>query len=204
MCSGPRAEITVAIGRFDRLLSRGIIDALQNDPQIQVPADGLDGPGLVRAVADRSVQAAVLDATAVGSVAAELRAVRPDVGLLALVPEPTLTYGTRLLAWGASCLDWDASPLELSAAIRLAVAGGCLFASRGHRVERIDAAAGERLTEREEAVLSYLIEGVSYERIARELGITVRTVKAHTNNLRCKLKAQSRRDFLGLPQLVHP
>ncbi|MEM9265382.1 MAG: response regulator transcription factor [Cyanobacteria bacterium P01_F01_bin.13] len=54
------------------------------------------------------------------------------------------------------------------------------------------ASVGIRLTEREQQVLHWLVQGASNERIAKELYITVATVKAHLTAIFEKLKVRSR------------
>jgi DNA-binding NarL/FixJ family response regulator len=194
--------ITVAVGRIARLVRCGLVDDLRDDPRIHVLADNLEKSSLQAFVARGSVQAVVLDESAVQSMSPPLRAIAPDIGLLAVAREPTPTYGRALLAWGVSCLDWDATSEDVREAVHLAVVGGCMFVSRSDRVEYPDWRAESLLSERERAVLSRHIEGDSYEQIALALKISVRTAKAHTASARGKLRASSKRDLLGIPLLT--
>lgn len=49
-----------------------------------------------------------------------------------------------------------------------------------------------QLTEREIKILQLLADGCSNKQIAKELGISIRTVKFHTNNIYSKLDVDSR------------
>jgi LuxR family maltose regulon positive regulatory protein len=68
------------------------------------------------------------------------------------------------------------------------------FAGAGAQVGEIESMRIESLTQRELQVLEMLQRRYSNEEIARELGISVLTVKRHTGNLYAKLQADGRRD----------
>ncbi|MBA3808222.1 MAG: response regulator transcription factor [Solirubrobacterales bacterium] len=196
------ADISVVVGRFGRLVRCGLLADLRDDPRIRVLAENLDQPSLEAVVTDNSVQVAILDEPDVQSVCPPLRTIAPNIGLLAVTREPTPTYGMALLAWGVSCLDWDATSADVRYAVRLADAGGCMFVSRGDRVECHEWRAEGLLTKRERVVLGRYIEGDSHERIALALKISVSTAKTHTARARLKLRASSRHDLVGIPLLM--
>jgi DNA-binding NarL/FixJ family response regulator len=98
-----------------------------------------------------------------------------------------------------------AAPAELARAIRLAHAGEALLdpavAARvvaamvdgGPDAARTSPrAAAAELTPREREVLALLAQGLANKRIARELGITETTVKAHVGHLLAKLGVADR------------
>jgi DNA-binding NarL/FixJ family response regulator len=83
---------------------------------------------------------------------------------------------------------------EVAAAIRTVAAGGAVFgAGAAQRV----LAGGRRqyaahLTEREAEVLTLVADGRSNPEIARELGVSVKTVQNHVSNVLAKLQVRDR------------
>ena len=87
-----------------------------------------------------------------------------------------------------------ASQEEVLAAIRTVAAGGAVFGQRvAERVlRRRDPRTALRLTEREAAVLALLSDGKSNADIARELGITLKTVQNHVSHILTKMQVRDR------------
>jgi DNA-binding NarL/FixJ family response regulator len=82
---------------------------------------------------------------------------------------------------------------DVLAAIRSVAAGGLVFA--GEAAERV--VSGRRryredLTEREAQVLALLADGRSNAEIARELGLSLKTVQNHVSNVLAKLQVRDR------------
>jgi DNA-binding NarL/FixJ family response regulator len=95
----------------------------------------------------------------------------------------------------------DAEPAELARAIRTAHAGeaviapaaaGRLLRALSERETVRPAAEPDRLTRREQEVLELLARGYANKRIARELGIAEKTVKAHIGRVLAKLGVADR------------
>jgi len=95
----------------------------------------------------------------------------------------------------------DAEPAELARAIRAAHAGEALIApAAAARLLRAISgrgsarrpAAPEQLTRREHEVLELLARGYANKRIALELGIAEKTVKAHVGRVLAKLDCSDR------------
>jgi DNA-binding NarL/FixJ family response regulator len=89
----------------------------------------------------------------------------------------------------------DADPAEVAAAIRAAVAGGVPLDPRAARV-MLDAQRTVRheikLSARESEVLQLVVAGLANKSIARRLGITERTVKAHLTSVFQQLQVGDR------------
>jgi NarL family two-component system response regulator LiaR len=132
----------------------------------------------------------------------ELRRRMPEVRVIVLT---SFLDDDRLLpavqAGAAGYLLKDVEPSELAHAVRAAHAGEALLnpAAAARLVQAIadgqaSAAAQERerLTRREREVLELIAQGRSNKRIAFELGISEKTVKAHVGRLLAKLGVADR------------
>ncbi len=107
-------------------------------------------------------------------------------------------------AGAAGYLLKDVEPRELARAVRAAHAGAALLdpAVAARLVEAVAAPAdpepaaepelADRLTSREREVLDLLARGVPNKRIARELGISEKTVKTHVGHILAKLGVTDR------------
>jgi two-component system, NarL family, response regulator LiaR len=131
----------------------------------------------------------------------ELRRRQPATRVIALT---SFLDDERLLpaiqAGAAGYLLKDVRPAELARAVRTAYAGEAMLdpAAAARLVEAVAqgatpaAAAPERLTRREHEVLELIARGRSNKRIAFELGIAEKTVKAHVGRLLAKLGVSDR------------
>jgi len=91
-----------------------------------------------------------------------------------------------LAAGAAGYILKDADPDELVAAVQAAATGGSPLHPKAARVlldARREEKSGRQLSAREEEVLRLVVEGLPNKRIARRLGITERTVKAHLTRI---------------------
>jgi DNA-binding NarL/FixJ family response regulator len=101
-------------------------------------------------------------------------------------------------AGAAGYLLKDAEPAELVRAVHAANAGEALLdpAVAARVVQALaepgGGAPGERLTPREREVLALVGRGLSNKRIARELGLSEKTVKTHVGHVLAKLGAADR------------
>lgn len=126
----------------------------------------------------------------------------PEVKVLVLTSFNSWDKVYDALRAGASgYLLKDAKPEELIAAIRAVTAGGNYFGaqvaqellervSHDKHVEEFDLV--EPLTERELDVLKLIGRGLSNNQIAKELILSIKTVKTHTANIFAKLGFNSR------------
>jgi two-component system, NarL family, response regulator LiaR len=132
----------------------------------------------------------------------ELRRTAPDARVIVLT---SFLDDDRLLpaiqAGAAGYLMKDVEPAELARAVRAAHAGDAILdPTVAARVVRVIAdgatPAGplsqDRLTRREHEVLTLIAHGYSNKRIAAELGIAEKTVKAHVGRVLAKLGVADR------------
>lgn len=114
--------------------------------------------------------------------------------LTSFVDEARLLPALR--AGAAGYLLKDVAPQELARAIRAAHEGEALL-DPGVAGRLLDAIArnddpGEELTARETEVLALIVDGRANKAIARELGISEKTVKAHVGRVLAKLGVADR------------
>ena len=195
-------DITVALGRFDALVERGLRQILGEDRRLRIIGSDLDDAELEHTIAQRSPRVIILDErSALKPTALErLAAARPTTSIVVLAYRPTVAYATRLMALGASCLAKDVSAADILSTVHIAADGRCVFADvDGHLVERSYPSTAVSLTPREIEVMEYLARGQSHREIAHALQLGVETVRTHSAHIRAKLGVRSKRELIGLP-----
>jgi DNA-binding NarL/FixJ family response regulator len=131
-----------------------------------------------------------------------IRSVRPTIRLIVIGPESNDELVMESIIAGARAyLDLTAGPEMVRQAIDV-VTSGSIWAPRRLLSKLIDRLlkvsdtsltnAGPRLTSRERQVLELILLARSNREIARQLGIEVRTVKAHVGRLMRKTGADNR------------
>lgn len=194
--------VTVALGRFDALVSRGLTQILREDRSLRIIAADLDHAALEHVVASQALQVAVLDEAngAEFTVLERLKAIQPTIGILILAHRPTVAYSMRLFAGGASCLSKKLSAADILAVVHIVADGRRVFAADdGHLVEQSYPVASRALTPREIEVLEYLSRGQRYAEVAHALQLGVETVRTHSAHIRNKLGVRSKQDLIGMP-----
>jgi DNA-binding NarL/FixJ family response regulator len=135
----------------------------------------------------------------------QLKALAPQVQVLMLtVYEDTERIFKALAAGATGYLLKRLEPEELLQAIRDVHAGGSPMSNSIARkvVASFQAAhlAGEKqnsLSQREQAVLDCLAEGLAYKQIADQLGISINTIRTHLRHIYEKLHVQSRTEAVA-------
>ena len=99
-----------------------------------------------------------------------------------------------LIAGAAGYLLKHTDPDQLLAGIRAAAAGGSPLDPQAARalLDAQQRAAPPQLTDREKEVLGLVCKGLANKQIARSLGISARTVKAHLGNVFQRIGATDR------------
>jgi DNA-binding NarL/FixJ family response regulator len=154
-----------------------VASVLANDPDIvlmDLSLPGVDGVSATRSVHARQPRTPVVVLTAFAERERVLAAI--DAG-----------------ATGYLLKDDD--PADLVAGIRAAAAGGSPFSPRvaGVLIEaRVQRQADEQLTAREAEILELVADGLSNKQIARAIGISEGTVKAHLGSAFRRIGVQQR------------
>src|SRR4051812_35825352 len=97
------ASITVAVGRFDDLIARGLRGLIDDDARLELIAEDVAPAQLPMVLRGRRPDVAILDAEELRS-PAEVRALstrHPATHLLLLAERPTSVESAQLLAFGA-------------------------------------------------------------------------------------------------------
>ncbi len=188
--------ITVAVGEFDDLPARGLRGLVEDDPRLELVAEGVAPAQLAMTLRSRTPRVAILDAERLRSPAEvrELTSTHPNTHLLILADRPSGVESAQLLAFGAAaCLAKSTQSRDVLNAIHLASRGLQLTPRASSGAE----AGTGLLTAREADVLAGLQRRRSNAQIAAELHISVETVRTHARHIYRKLGVGSRRELLA-------
>lgn len=183
--------IRVLIVDDHAVVRRGLEQLIESADDLECVGAAADGEEAVRLAEERAPDVILMDLSmpVLDGIEATRRIVgaRPDTHVVVLT---SFDDQRRILdALGAGATGYllkDAAPDEVLAAVRTAVVGGSPLDPRAARV-LVDArraqAPGRTLSPREDEVLRLVAAGLANKQIARRLGITERTVKAHLTSV---------------------
>lgn len=194
--------ITVAIARFEDLLSRGLRGVIDSDVNLDVVAADVEVDRLKVVLRALRPRVAILDLDALPNLAEvrQLGCQNPDTRLVLLAARPTTIECAQLLAFGASaCLGRNVQGRDVLTATHLASRGLQLVPRGDHEAGAGPPVGSPLLTQREADVLSLLQEGSSNAEIAAALDVGVETIRTHARNIYRKLGVSSRRELVTLP-----
>jgi DNA-binding NarL/FixJ family response regulator len=191
-----RPPITVALGRFEDIVSRGLRTLIEHDAALELVAAGVPPDQLEPTLKAYQPNVAILNFGTLRS-ASELRDLHrshPDIRLIVLANRPTATEVRQMLSFGATaCLSKSSEERDVLHAIHLA--------SRGlHVLPPADSpsyspAGPDLLTPREADVLELLQAGRSNAEIADALQVGIETVRTHARRIYRKLGVSTRREL---------
>lgn len=185
---------TLVLADDHAIVREGFRALIEREADLRVVADVRTTSEAEQAVAVHAPDAVVLDLNLPedGGLAMlpRLRQRYPELALIVLSMHNREPYISESLQRGADAyVSKDAAADELIAAIRTVLDGGTYLSSdlAQHRRSQLVPAQGAELSERELEVLAGLARGLVPKRIAGDLGIGVKTVYVHRNNLFQKL-----------------
>jgi two-component system, NarL family, response regulator LiaR len=199
--------IRVLIVDDHAVVREGLRTFLELQDGLEVAGEAADGEAGVRAAERLRPDVVLMDLVmprldGVGAMR-ELRRRLPSARVIVLT---SFADDARLLpairAGAAGYLLKDVEPRELARAVRAAHAGEALLAPvvaarlvealAGPEADEPTPGDADRLTPREREVLELLARGAPNKRIARELGISEKTVKTHVGHVLAKLGVTDR------------
>lgn len=189
-----RSPVTVAIARFEDLVSRGLRALVEEDPNLALVAWDVPHEAVETAIATHRPQVALLNFGSLRTPVEvrELTGAHPATRVIVLANRPSPAECNQMLAFGATaCLSKETQARDVLSAIHLASRGlHVLPRSAG---EPAPSPAGPQLlTPREADVLELLQRGRSNGEIAATLHVGVETVRTHARNIYRKLGVASR------------
>ena len=199
---------TVALVEDDMGVRRSLRSLLGSEPGLSCTCTCATGEEAVRKVPEAGVDVVVMDIKLPGmsgiECARRLKERCPNIAILMLtVYDETDLIFDALRAGAGGYLLKRAATTELVHAIRDVLDGGAPMTA--HVARRVvdyfreplrpaaaDAAAADRLTDREQEIVEHLSRGYSNREIADTFGISVPTVRTHLRSIYSKLHVRSR------------
>lgn len=185
-------KLTTVLVADDQVLVRAGVEALVAGlPGFACVGSASDGPGCLRRLLDAEPDILLLDLGMPGndglSVAREVRRRHPAVRIVILTARADAALAREALALGvAGYVSKDFVIDELALALRGALAGRP-FVSPDVALAAPGPAAGAALSPRQREVLRGIARGQSNKVLARELGLSVKTVEYHRAELIARL-----------------
>jgi len=136
----------------------------------------------------------------------EVLAFDPDIHILIFSMHLNAEYAKLALGKGArGYVMKEAMPSEILTAIETILSGGIYLSPAIARSlsSHDHPAAGMLLTEREAHILGLIASGATSKTVARELGISHRTVETHRRNIHAKLGSRSMAEAITIAREKH-
>lgn len=187
------SQIRVAIVDDHAIVRRGLADLIATTDDLEFVGEASDGSGALDLVARTTPDVVLMDLRMAdvdgASATRQITTQYPNVHVVVLTSFADQT--SVVAAFDAGAVGYvlkHAEPDAILNAVRVAVEGGSqLDPAVARALLRARSAPrtpeGAVLTERESEVLEAVRRGLANKQIARELGISERTVKAHLTNV---------------------
>lgn len=178
------------------LFRTGLASLLDTVPDVEVVGAAGDGEEAVARAVELRPDVVLMDLNLPRTPGLEatrrIVAAAPECAVLVLTmlaDDASVVAAMRVGARGY--LLKEAEQDEVLAAIRTVAAGGAVVGP-GVAAHLLDRPSGAALTGRESEVLALLARGASNAEIARELGLSLKTVQNHVSNVLAKLQVRDR------------
>jgi DNA-binding NarL/FixJ family response regulator len=199
--------LRICIADDHAIVRKGLTQILVEAGDMVVADEASSGQELIRKAAKADYDVVLLDISMPGQsgleVLKELRAMRPRLPVLVLSVHPEEQYAVRALKTGANgYLTKESAPEELIAAIRrIALGKRYVTASLAEKLADyleadFDRPPHEAMTNREFGILCRIGAGGTVSGIARELGLSVKTVSTYRSRILRKLGLSSNADLV--------
>lgn len=195
------ALIRVLLVDDHAILREGLRALLSYYPDIEVIGEAEDGEQAMASVARLTPDVVLMDIAMPGMSGLEatrrIRQEFPQVRVLILTQYEDETYVLPLLQAGASgYVPKRALGADLTNAIRLVAKGGSFLyppiaTPTLQQLSLENISSNNMLTQREQEILRYVVQGKTSSQIALEMKISIKTVEWHRNNIMHKLQVES-------------
>ena len=198
-------ELRIVLCDDHAVVRAGLRLLLEAQPGWRVVAESGDAETAARDVRDHRPDVLVLDLTMPGrsslEVLPELRRDAPSTSVVMLTMEADPTVARAALARGASAYVLkEAADDQLVQAILAVAAGGTYLDPQLGAALAVGAVADDggdgHLTAREIDVLRLIALGNTNQEIARELGLSVRTIESHRSHIQAKIECTTRAELV--------
>ena len=206
----PPTRKRVFIVDDDPVVRQGLKQMIDNEPDLVVCGQGEDAYAAIRAIREARPDITLVDVSLNGGdgieLVKELKSQGLDVPVLVLSMHDEMLYAERALRAGArGYIMKAAAPETLLGAIRQVLAGEVYVSPKmggtllkrmvgGRTAEAVTPM--ERLTDRELEVFRMIGAGQTVKQIADKLCLSAKTVEAHREHIKQKLKFKSSSELL--------
>lgn len=182
------------------LVRDGLRARLECIPRFKITGDAGNAEDALQVLADATVNLILMDInlgkTNGMQLTAHLNKEYPHIAVIMLSMHEKTEYVNQSIQAGArGYVSKDAPAEKIIDAIDTVAAGGTYF-SQDLKKARDNASSGKVLTLREQCILHSIATGRSNKHIARELGLSVRTVETHRLNIKRKLNIEGQADLI--------
>jgi len=202
---------TILLADDHAVVRAGIRNALQDLPNLEVIGEVGDGPALMTALAERRPDCLLIDLTMPDFepllAIHQIRALYPQMKILVVSAYDDNIYVQELLRAGVDGYHLkDQSLNDLRLAVQRILGGEKWISSR--LLDKLVSTSSSRppgpsLTGRQRDILRLLQQGLDNQTIARQIGLSVKTVENHLTRLYRQLDVQSRLEAVNFV-MQHP
>jgi DNA-binding NarL/FixJ family response regulator len=197
---------TILLADDHAVVRAGIRNALEDVPNLTVIGEVGDGPTLMRMLAEIQPDCLLLDLTMPDFepllAIRQIRALYPQMKVLVVSAYDDNIYVQELLSAGVDGYHLKDQPLnDLRLAVQRILAGEKWISSR--LLDKLVNRPGPSLTSRQRDILRLLQQGLDNQTIARQIGLSVKTIENHLTRLYRRLDVQSRLEAVNF-LMQHP